>query len=95
MTLVHIAGHVVRICGRKRQLCAWCGFLLVDVDLANSFTSDGAEPGHWGRGAFVQIGEYAGGSTFASVVVVPDGLVPDGWCGEDKPRLRLVPPEAP
>jgi hypothetical protein len=90
--MIHIAGFPVRVGNHKRQLCAWCGFRLVDIDLANCASSDGAEPGHWEPNALVRV--IDGNPTAFIVVKHVDGeAIPAGWCGDEgKARLRAVPP---
>jgi hypothetical protein len=93
--MIHIAGFPIRVGNHKRQLCAWCGFRLVDIDLANCASSDGAEPGHWEPNALVRVID---GNPTAFIVVkhVEGEAIPAGWCGDEgKTRLRAVPPPKP
>ena len=54
--MTHIAGFPVLVEGRyQRQLCAWCGYPLIDDDLARMASEDGSAPGAWAVGALVEV----------------------------------------
>lgn len=58
--IVHIAGLDAECSGHLRQRCAWCGTVLVDLDLARiAYTADTPEeerrPPTWGVGALVAV----------------------------------------
>ncbi len=92
---IHIAGGVVRVGNVIRQRCAWCGHLLVDLDLANTAFESAedakaaaVEPG-WEPGALIS--EEGTFPVIQGVVSHDDGdKLPAGWCGDDGPRLRAV-----
>lgn len=56
---IHIAGYPLKIGTKGRQLCAWCGERLFDVDHANEMVAPNADgsPGDgslpWEEGALV------------------------------------------
>lgn len=86
---VHIAGFPVNVGGHLRQLCAWCGERLIDVDLSCVMASmkEGGSPpdpyGTWEANALVKVdGNYSG-------VVEHDGALPANACAK-KMALRLV-----
>ncbi len=87
---IHIAGFPVRVGNHKRQLCAWCGHRIIDIDVANTACmGEWTEPGHYEPNALVRVaGENP---VVSSVVEHAEGEpIPAGWCGEEAPRLRLV-----
>lgn len=59
--VVHIAGQSVQIGPFLRQRCAWCGALLIDLDLSrvmvapNEDGTPGAAPGEWPAGQLVEV----------------------------------------
>jgi hypothetical protein len=55
---IHIVGpgHIVGT--RQRQLCAWCGFQLVNEDLALIASSDGRGMGFWQEGKLISVTTY-------------------------------------
>lgn len=57
MPLVHIAGPDVEVNGRLRQRCAWCGTILLDVDLTRIAVPEGTDPrpGTWQLGALIAV----------------------------------------
>jgi hypothetical protein len=79
--VVHPAGLDVSIGPLLRQRCAWCGTVLVDVDLAATASTGGASYPTWPVGALVEID---GGVSF-TVDPVPSAesegvTVPDNCC---------------
>ena len=54
---IHIAGFPVRVGGKGRQLCAWCGERLVDIDYERTMVAPNADgtPGEGPR--FFEINE--------------------------------------
>jgi len=94
MPTIHIAGFPVRVGTVQRQRCAWCGEVLIDYDLANMMVAPGdgapAGPNVWAIGKLVAIDNQPGlrGSW---IVRHEDGdNLPAGWCGDERPQLRLV-----
>jgi hypothetical protein len=54
--IIHIAGGVVHVGSKLRQLCAWCGYALIDVDLSGMVTTDpDGIYGTWAPGALVAV----------------------------------------
>lgn len=56
--IVHIAGAKVEVGGRwLRQLCAWCGYTLIDYDLTRIAVPVGQDqtPPTWTIGALVAV----------------------------------------
>jgi hypothetical protein len=55
--VTHIAGTWVEVGSRLRQLCAWCGYRLVDYDLARIAVPEGQDPrpGTWAPGDLVRV----------------------------------------
>ncbi len=59
--MIHIAGFPVRIGTKGRQLCAWCGHVLFDVDHANIMVAPNADgsPGEpvqpWETGVLIEV----------------------------------------
>lgn len=96
---VHIAGAAVNVGGQLRQLCAWCGYRLIDVDLscvATPMPEDGSEPEPyrtWEAHALVEI-EESPGVTRSSVVQAHHGKLPANACAK-KVKLHLVPSAEP
>lgn len=95
--VAHIVGFPVVIQGHLcRQRCAWCGHLIVDVDVELVAVAEG-QGGYdpfWPTNAVVEIEITDGGTvTRMSVVKVVDGLLPDNACTPPRPRanpLKLV-----
>jgi len=91
MPTVHIAGFPVRVGTRKRQRCAWCGEVLIDEDLKNVAVypppKDGEElVAHFEPNALVAVDGPG-----SWIVRHEDGApLPAGWCGDERPPLRLV-----
>lgn len=76
--MIHIAGWPVLVGSRLRQRCAWCGAVLIDVDLAGIAVQ--VDPEHpdpsyptWEMGALVMV---SGNATY----IVPGGI------GDELPR---------
>lgn len=68
---VHFAGPPVEIAGRRRQLCMWCGHVLIDVALTRD-----AEPPEWPIGVLIKVED--GLSTV--VPHEPGDALPPGCC---------------
>lgn len=56
--LIHIVGPGHLVGTRQRQLCAWCGFKLVDEDLALIASIDGRGMGFWQEGKLISVTTY-------------------------------------
>lgn len=94
-TVVHLAAQDVWVEGRYvRQRCAWCGELLIDVDLARIAVHpplpEGERPiATWQPGAMV---EASGVWPTVYRQIDDDGRIPINSCMEDvSPRIRAVP----
>jgi len=94
--IVHVAGITLMVDGvYTRQVCSWCGALLVDADLQRvQRIDDGSSPPQFGVptfqvGAFVRVeGQWP---TSYSIVEAEEGKYPPGTCFEAQvPRLRVV-----
>lgn len=98
--MIHLAGHPVQVGPRQRQLCAWCGFVLLEYDLTliavpnKPDGSPGDPPRPFEQGVLVQVR-----SNFQMVVPHKDGdPLPSPNCvfedepvpEKQKPALRLV-----
>lgn len=70
---VHFAGPPVEIGGRRRQLCMWCGHVLLDARLV---THAGQPPTSWPVGALVRIEDGLG----TVVPHQPGAELPPGCC---------------
>ena len=87
---VHIAGFPVKVGSEGRQLCAWCGLVLFDVDysrIAWALNEDGSDPGPpqpWDVGALVR----KEGNMTCVVAHVDGEALPAGCCAN--PPLRAV-----
>lgn len=68
---VHFAGPPVRAEGRRRQLCMWCGHVLLDVRLV-----DGEITPAWTEGALVHVEDGLG----RVLDRAPDAELPPGCC---------------
>ena len=92
MIRIHIAGFPVRVGNQLRQLCAWCGFALVDDDLSSIMVAPNADgsPGEplsvWEMNALVAVdgnGKWT---------VPPDDgeKLPAQCCALATPKLRVI-----
>lgn len=52
---VHFAGPPCEVAGRRRQLCMWCGHVLIDVQLV-----DGEKLARWPEGALIHVEDGVG-----------------------------------
>lgn len=94
---IHIAGFPVRIGALRRQRCAWCDAVLIDMDLRLIAVPEGQEiePRFWETGELVQV-ESDGGFTAQTLVSHKDGdALPADACGcppvvPAAPPLRVV-----
>jgi hypothetical protein len=92
--MIHIVGLDIRIGTRVRQRCAWCGYLIEDVDLSCLMAPEGTSPWRpWSPGELLEVVE--GNPRGRSVVKHESGPLPDGMCVDidipkKKPSLRLV-----
>jgi hypothetical protein len=85
--VIHIAGFAARVGNQLRQRCAWCGAVLIDVDLASVAVpakedgSPGDPPSCWETGGLVAVEGHC-----SYIVRHEDGAkIPDGWCGNGLP----------
>ncbi len=83
-TVTHIAGVAIQVGSQLRQLCAWCGKKIIDVDLSTIMSTDGRPYGAFGDGTLVQVFE---GDGFSSHTVVKPEVdaegalrIPDDCC---------------
>jgi hypothetical protein len=59
--IVHIAGFPVKVGQQSRQLCAWCGASLIDIDHRNVMVAPNADgtpgegPHFWAIGVLVAV----------------------------------------
>lgn len=84
---IHFAGLDVRVGDHLRQLCAWCGHRLVDLDLARVAVpvDQPGPPATWPPGALVAVVGRA-----AWVVDQTDGdQIPPGTCHDSTVRESL------
>jgi hypothetical protein len=94
--VAHIVGLQMVVQGHLcRQLCAWCGVVLVDVDLeciAVAEGSGGYNP-FWETNAVLEVEQSDDGTVVrSSIVPTVDGILPDNACTPARPRkLSLVP----
>ncbi len=94
MIIVHIAGFAIQVGSELRQLCAWCGHRLIDVDLscvAAPMKEDGSPPdpySTWAPDALVEW-EETPGCVRTSVVNAVDGNLPPNCCAK-RVALHLV-----
>jgi hypothetical protein len=94
---VHIAGFPVRIGTLRRQRCAWCEAVLIDLDLRQVAVPEGddIEPRFWETGELIQV-ESGDGFTAQTLVTHKDGdPLPREACGFPavapvSPSLRVV-----
>lgn len=97
-TTIHIAGYPINVGGQLRQLCAWCGHRLIDVDLsccASPAKEDGSPPDPypcWEPNALVEY-EETPGCVRTSVVEAVDGKLPPNCCAK-RVALHSVKPVA-
>lgn len=84
---IHIVGpgHIVGT--RQRQLCAWCGFALVNEDLALIASADGRGMGFWQEGKLISVTTYG----MSILDQGPGSDLPPNACAAPPP----VPPAAP
>jgi len=91
MSKIHIAGFPVRIGNKGRQLCAWCGFILFDVDHSNVMVApneDGSvwSPSPWPVGQLISVSENV-----MTVIPHKDGDdIPLQCCACPPVNLKLV-----
>ncbi len=97
----HLAGGPVHVDSRYlRQLCQWCGYRLVDMDLHNVAmpveTAMSATPAkfpwpEWEVGAWIRVD-----GPMSSVVEMGEGKMPPDSCMRDvSPLLKSVPTAGP
>ena len=102
---IHIAGSPVKVGNKGRQLCAWCGAVLFEIDYAQN-VADGRKP--WDVGALVAIRgtmahtvTHETGTSLPAECCAPDTAMPKvrrvgGVSTSQEPRranLKLVPPK--
>ena len=85
---VHFAGPPCEVAGRRRQLCMWCGHVLLDVQLV-----DGEITPHWLEGALIRIEDGIGRLEPYEY----GGELPPGCCAlpDDEDQAPAEPPVAP
>jgi hypothetical protein len=95
--VVHIAGMGTRIGSRVRQLCAWCGYRLIDEDLALMASPDGPpDVKAWETNAWVEVEEEPGFRGCTLISPPAAGGLPVGNCVDEPaprrngPRLATV-----
>lgn len=89
---IHIAGYPVKVGSLGRQLCAWCGVVLFDVDHARIAIAPGCEggPTPWQMGELIAVD-----GAVSSLIPHEDGAqLPLNCCACPKPTLALVPEAA-
>ena len=96
MSTIHIAATEVRIGPLQRQLCAWCGFRLVNNDLRNIACAPGDTRGPlvWEVGGLVEVTE-GNPTQYIALPHPADGKLPDNACCPPearRPKLSLVSP---
>lgn len=79
---VHIAGFLVRVGSKRRQLCAWCGVALVDLDLRSVAVPSGQdiEPRFFETGDLVEVVHAEGFRSQRLVPHVDGDPLPAGAC---------------
>lgn len=88
---IHLVGRGVTIRHLQRQLCAWCGFVLLDEDNDRTYCHDGAQAMFWPEGRLISVTSYG-----LSMLAWPeDGAFPTNACCAPPapvvaPGLRLV-----
>ena len=92
--VIHVAGFPVRVGSECKQVCAWCGLVLADLDYRSTAQPAGqtGDPWHpFEMGALVDV-QKDGPRTLSAVVPHEDGKpMPAGFCGDEgKARLRLM-----
>lgn len=92
MSESHLAGAPVHVDGCfLRQLCQWCGYRLIDVDVRNiateSSSADRSYP-EWEVGAWIQVD-----GSMRRALQTEEGKMPSDSCMRDvSPLLRAVEP---
>ena len=90
MAVSHLVGTAVHVDRRYlRQLCQWCGYRLIDVDLQNTATessnNDTSYP-EWPVDKWVRVD-----GPMCSVIENDDNKMPIDSCMRDvSPRMRVV-----
>lgn len=92
---IHIAGLQAQVGPLLRQRCAWCGEMLLDYDLRNMAVEPGVTveevAGGFEPGALIEVAGVNPRSF--GVIEHKDGdNIPAGFCGDERPPLRLVEP---
>lgn len=90
--IVHIAGFPVRVGTKRRQICAWCGKSLIDLDVNLIAVPEGQspEPHFWPTGELVDVAT-GGGFTQQTLVPHKDGdPLPARACAAPPSKLRVV-----
>lgn len=91
---IHIAGWPVKVGSRGRQLCAWCGVVLFDVDHDRIMVASGGDgPRPWEVGELIATDGYDPRYPVAVAHVVPheDGAqLPLNCCASPPVKLELV-----
>jgi len=82
---VHIAGFPLRVRNKARQLCAWCGFVLIENDYENM----AAAPNEDGTAYDWSRGFYAMNALVA--IDGPNGGVTGSWVVKEDPENPKLP----
>jgi hypothetical protein len=96
ISTIHVAAIELRIGPLQRQVCAWCGLRLIDVDVRNIAVPDGQSPWlhAWEVGGLVEVTD--GNPTgYVALPHPEDGKLPDNACCPPearRPKLALVSP---
>lgn len=69
--MTHLAGPAIMVAGRFcRQRCAWCGEILLNYDLQNTYSTSSEPPMPWREGAWVLV--YGAASIDTGSIDRPD-----------------------
>lgn len=91
---VHIAGIPIRVESELRQLCAWCGYRLIDMNLEhiaapNGLSEIGAGPLTWSPNALVAVDGPV--QWLVQLDEGPGARLPRECCAWSLPPLKLLP----
>lgn len=82
--MIHVAGTPIAIGSLRRQLCCWCGAVLINDDISTIMVADGeAYGGAFSVGALVRV---EGNGSYVESILSDGPLafadMPVGWCGQ-------------